>query len=139
MALPLLAGAFGGALGGAVGSWLGGGSSKKEIEQHAPYEYYNPQIQAEYHAPYEYYAPVYAPQLDYTYNPQVMISSPSGSQSSEIISKKEATTTQQPEFSRPVSMTSAPTESRSEGMDMTKLALIIVAGVVGVVVLSKVL
>lgn len=113
--IPIAAAAAAGIGGTLLGGWLGGG---KKGEVHAPQEHYAP-----VHAPVTSSAQTYAPTYQY------QIESPSASMSS----KKDLTTK-----SEGSSDVAAPrSETATEGLDMTKIAIIGVVGLVVYGVVSK--
>ena len=131
MVLPLIpiaaAGVLGGVTGGLLGKLLGGDSKKEQavsaIETHAPYETYQPTTTTAY-------APVYAP------SPVYQIESPYSTITKKDVAAAEATAKGQPMFYQP---TAAPTAEAgiAEGLDLTKLAIIGVIGLVTYGVVTK--
>lgn len=144
MVLPLLPIAMfgGGMLGGAGISSLLGGGSKKEIlvEEHAPYEVFQPTTVK--HAPYEVYSPQlqFAPVSSYAYQGgSILIESPGAavkkSLSQDTVSKPSQTGTwdipliTSPHYEQP--------ESRSSGTNLTHIAIIAVIGAAGIMLIKK--
>ena len=115
MVLPLIAIAAAGVGGGLLGGLLGGGS-KKEI--HATKEHYAP-----VHAPVSSIAKTYAPTYQY------QIDSPYA----EMTSKKDLVT----KAAAKGEVTTPRVETTTEGMDMTKIAIIGVIGLVTYGLVSK--
>lgn len=116
MVLPLIPIAAAGIAGGLLGGLLGGVGSKKEI--HATKEHYAP-VSAPVTTKSEVFAPTYQYQIDSPY--------------AEMISKKDITAKARGE----ADVSTPRTESVTEGMDMTKIAIIGVIGLVAYGVVSK--
>lgn len=122
--IPLLAGAGG----GIIGSLLGGG--KKEV--HATQEHFAPTYGA------ETYSPVVSEirQYEQSYiGPTYISGSPGTSTKKEVSMGQDAKATQTPSWNIP---TGGSERSESEGLDVTKIAIIAVIGAVAVTTVSTV-
>lgn len=122
--IPLLAGVGG----GMAGTLLGGG--KKEI--HASQEHYAPTFGA------ETYSPVVSEirQYEQSYiGSTYIMDSPGTRTKKEVIMGQDAKATQMPSWNIP---TGGSERSESEGLDVTKIAIIAVIGAVAVTTVSTV-
>lgn len=131
MVAPLLIPLLSGSVGVAAG-WLAGGKSKKEMfvvekEIHATKEHYAPQMG---------YAPVYAPQTEYGYQGgDVIIHSPGATTKKEM--KQEQTSMPVVDVGQTARRSEVDTDT--EGLDITKIAIIAVVGLIGYGAVTSVL
>ncbi len=129
--IPVLSGIAGMGAGAGIMGALGGG--KKEIIEHAPYEYYAPTTS-------EVYAPTYAPQVQYS--PQISYQYEGGTyiiSSPYAVSKKEQkqaptlTPEQRGVWEYPITVSQAPTHTPQYGDVGASLLPIAVISVIGLI------
>lgn len=136
VALPIglaIAGVGGGVVGAYLGGLLGGGKKEQAAEA----------VASTYHAPYSQYQPteVYTPTVSEVYapSPVYQIESPGAFISKKDVATAEATgrPTVSPSYDQPYTVSPTAAPGITEGVDLTKMAIIGVIGLVAYGLVSK--
>jgi len=137
MVLPLIPIALGVGSGLGIGSLLGLG--KKDAEIHAEKEHYAPQVEIVEAEPFQHYQPqlLYAPQTGYAYTGATyQIESPGAVSKKEAVIRQESRPEQAGAWTYPIEMGQTSEREEDAGTNMTHIALIIAAGVLGYAAIS---